>query len=256
MVKDFAPRFLVGRRLVCTGASSGIGRRFAIAAAEYGASLVLIGRDQNRLSETMRSMPDGDHDVVVLDMTNSDTVSDWLQSTGRRLGGFDGVFHSAGNELIRPLRMTKQEHFDACFGASVLGALGVCRAAASKDTFRSTGGAVVLMSSVAGLRGQVGMSAYSTTKAAIDGLVRSAALELAPKAIRVNSIAAGGVKTEMHERITGKLDAASNDAYAARHPLGLGDPDDVVGLGLFLISDLGRWMTGATIVMDGGYCTR
>ena len=70
------------------------------------------------------------------------------------------------------------------------------------------------------------------------------------------AIAAGGVKTEMHERITGKLDAASNDAYAARHPLGLGDPDDVVGLGLFLISDLGRWMTGATIVMDGGYCTR
>jgi short-subunit dehydrogenase len=152
--------------------------------------------------------------------------------------------------------MTKQEHFDACFGASVLGALGVCRAAASKDTFRATGGAVVLMSSVAGLRGQVGMSAYSTTKAAVDGLVRSAALELAPKAIRVNSIAAGGVRTEMHERITGKLDAASNDAYAARHPLGLGDPDDVVGLGLFLISDLGRWMTGATIVMDGGYCTR
>lgn len=256
MIKEFAPGFLTGRRLVCTGASSGIGRRFAIRAAEHGASVILVGRDQARLAETMQLMPAGDHETVVLDMTNSDTVNEWLQGAGRRVGGLDGVFHSAGNELIRPLRMTKQEHFDACFGASVFGALGICRAAASKDTFRSAGGAVVLMSSVAGLRGQVGMSAYSTTKAAVDGLVRSAALELAPKAIRVSSIAAGGVKTEMHERITGKLDAASNDAYAARHPLGLGDPDDVVGLGLFLISALGRWMTGATIVMDGGYCTR
>ena len=80
MVKDVAPRFLVGRRLVCTGASSGIGRRFAIAAAEYGASVILVGRDQNRLSETMKSMPEGDHEMFALDMTNSDTVSDWLQS--------------------------------------------------------------------------------------------------------------------------------------------------------------------------------
>ncbi len=92
MIKDFAPRFLVGRRLICTGASSGIGRRFAIAAAEYGASVILVGRDQNRLSETMKSMPEGDHEVVALDMTNSDTVSDWLQSAGRRLGGFTVFF--------------------------------------------------------------------------------------------------------------------------------------------------------------------
>ena len=256
MLQDFAPHFLKGRRLVCTGASSGIGRRFAIEAAEHGASLVLVGRDLGRLSETLHSMPAGDHETMALDMADSDAVSDWLQGVGRRVGGVDGVFHSAGNELIRPLRMTKAEHFAGCFGASFNGALGICRAAGSKDTFRSTGGSVVLMSSVAGLRGQVGMSAYSATKAAIDGLVRSAALELAPKSIRVTSIASGGVKTEMHQRITGKLDAASSEAYAARHPLGLGDVADVVAVALFLMSDSARWVTGTTVVTDGGYCAR
>lgn len=256
MIEGFSRDLLLGHRIVCTGASSGIGRRFAIEAAALGASLVLLGRDAARLADTLKELPERHHEMVALDVGDSDAVAEWLQSTGRRLGGIDGVFHSAGTELIRPLRMTKAEHFNACFAASFHGALGICRAAASKDTFRQSGGSIVLMSSVAALRGQVGMVAYGATKAAVDGLVRSSSLELAPKGITVNSIAAGGVKTEMHDRITGKLDPEGVAAYANRHPLGLGDAADVAGMGLFLVSRLARWITGSTVVMDGGYCTR
>lgn len=256
MVDGFSPRMLAGRRVACTGASSGIGRRFAIAAAELGADVFMIARDVGRLEQTRAAMTGSGHEFVAMDVSDCDEVSDRLQSVGRRMGGFDGVFHAAGTELIRPLRMTKADSFEACFGASFRGALGICRAAASKDTMRSDGGALVLMSSVAGLRGQVGMAAYSATKAAVDGLVRSAALELAPKRIRVNAIASGAVVTEMHERITGKLELAAQEAYAYRHPLGLGEPADVVGLALFLMSDMGKWITGTTMVVDGGYCVR
>ena len=256
MKSGFASGFLAGKRLACTGASSGIGRSFAIEAAGHGAIVFMVARDAARLEQTRSSMAGSGHEFLVMDVSDSDGVSDGLQSLGRQVGGLDGIFHAAGSELIRPLRMTKAESFDACFGASFRGALGVCRAAASKDTMCADGGALVLMSSVAGLRGQVGMGAYSATKAAVDGLVRSAALELAPKRIRVNSIASGAVVTEMHERITGKLDPAAQQAYAARHPLGLGEPSDVVGLALFLMSDMGKWITGTTMVVDGGYCAR
>jgi NAD(P)-dependent dehydrogenase (short-subunit alcohol dehydrogenase family) len=112
------------------------------------------------------------------------------------------------------------------------------------------------MSSVAGSTGQVGMTAYSAAKSAIDGMVRSLACELASRQIRVNSIAAGAVHTAMHDRLTkGSSDDATH-AYANAHLLGFGTPLDVAQAVIYLLSPASRWITGTTMFVDGGYAVR
>lgn len=111
----------------------------------------------------------------------------------------------------------------------------------------------MFMSSVAGLRGTAGMVGYSATKAAIDGMVRSLACELAPRLIRVNSIAAGGVQTEMHERLAKTMGEATLSQYEGRHLLGFGRPEDIANAALFLLGPGSRWITGMTMSVDGGF---
>ena len=125
----------------------------------------------------------------------------------------------------------------------------------SSRRFGADGSSHVQIASVHGMRGQAGLAAYSASKAAMIGTVRALARELAPRGIRVNAVSPGWVRTPMAER----MEAASQGleeglARAHRdHPLGLGDPGDVSGAVLFLLSDAGRWVTGANMVVDGGY---
>jgi NAD(P)-dependent dehydrogenase (short-subunit alcohol dehydrogenase family) len=109
------------------------------------------------------------------------------------------------------------------------------------------------MSSVAGSSGQAGMSAYSAAKAAVDGMVRSLACEFAPRRIRVNAIASGAVRTPMHDRL---MHGAADDvvgSYENRHLLGFGEPDDIAHAAAFLLGPAGRWVTGTSLIVDGGY---
>ena len=115
------------------------------------------------------------------------------------------------------------------------------------------GASVVFMSSVSAQHGRPGMAAYAAAKAAVEGAVRALAVELAPRQIRVNAIAAGGVHTPMNAQAVANLSEGSADAYAAAHPLGLGQPDDVASAALFLLSAAARWITGTVMVVDGGY---
>lgn len=100
------------------------------------------------------------------------------------------------------------------------------------------------------------MTAYSAAKAAVDGMMRSLAVELAPRGIRVNSIAAGAVETAMHGRLANTLPSAAMEAYEAKHLLGFGRPEDVASAAVFLLSPAARWITGTTMVVDGGFTVR
>lgn len=248
----FAADMLAGRHILVTGASSGLGRATAGALAAVGARITLTGRDEGRLSETQASLAGKGHAVIPLHFGDLEATADAVKAITKDHGPLDGLFHSAGIELVRPMRMFKNEHAASLFEAALYGSLGLARAAASRGVLND-GASLVFMSSVAGLRGTAGMAGYSASKAAIDGMVRSLACELASRRVRVNSVAAGAVQTEMHERLSRTLGEQALGDYERRHLLGFGTPDDISAAALFLLSDGARWITGTTVSVDGGY---
>lgn len=251
----FDPSLLRGQRILVTGASSGIGRATSVLLARCGAQLVLNGRNLERLGQTLAALEGSGHELAPFEMDGADGTAEFLKELTKDGRPLSGIFHAAGVELVRAVKLSKAEHVDQVFGSSVLSALALARGAAMRGVM-CDGAALVFMSSVAAQSGQTGMSAYSAAKAAVDGMVRSLAVEFAARRIRVNSIAAGAVTTEMHQRLTGATPSAALQAYEAKHLLGFGQPDDVAQVGAFLLSDAGRWITGATWVVDGGYLVR
>lgn len=250
----FAPDLLQQRRILVTGASSGIGRASAQLFAACGARVIASGRDPERLAATVASLSGSGHQAAPHNLDGEDSVADWLKELAGE-APLDAIFHVAGIDLIRPIKMAKAKQFDDVFASSVKTALALARGASLRNVMHD-GGALLFMSSVAAQRGQTGMSIYSAAKAAIDGLTRSLAVELAPRRIRVNAIAAAAIQTEMHARLAhGMPDAALQD-YQARHLLGFGEAKDVAQTAAFLLSDGGRWVTGATWTVDGGYLAR
>lgn len=241
--------------VLITGASSGIGRATAVALATAGARLVLSGRDMARLQTTLDALTGSGHTIEVAELSGADVTADWVKAVSTRQGGLHGIFHAAGIEMVRPVRLTKQTQIAEVFDSSVHAAFGIARAAAQKGVL-ADGASVVFMSSVAGQRGTAGMTAYSAAKAAIDGLVRSLACELAPRSIRANALAAGAVVTEMHQRLVGTLGPEAVAEYERKHLLGFGTPQDIAQAALFLLSPASRWVTGTTLAVDGGYMVR
>ncbi len=246
---------LTGKTFLITGASSGIGQATAMLLSECGARVVIQGRHEGRLNETLSALQGGGHKTSIVALETADQTSEWLKVLLETTGPLDGVFHSAGIEIIRPVKTLKQGQLNEVLGSSLFAAFGIAKALSGRGAL-ADGGSIVFMSSVAGLTGQVGMTAYSAAKAAIDGMVRSLACELAPKRIRVNSIAAGAVDTAMHKRLIKSGGDEVSQAYLKSHLLGFGEPSDVAQTALFLLSPASRWVTGTTMVIDGGYTVR
>lgn len=251
----FAKSLLSNQRVLVTGASSGIGRETAILLAQCGAQLVITGRNDERLAETLSLLEGDGHQAQTFDLSGEDDIADFLSKVTSNSNPLTGIFHAAGMELVRPIKLSKSKQFNDVFSSSVKSALALSRGAAARGVM-TDGGALIFMSSVAAQSGQAGMAVYSAAKAAIDGMVRSLAVELASRRIRVNSIAAGAVITSMHERLAANATGDAMKVYEDRHLLGFGQPVDVAQVAAFMLSDAGRWITGATWAVDGGYLAR
>lgn len=246
---------LKGMRYLVTGASSGIGKATAILLSECGAEVIVSGRDEIRLNNTLSELKGVGHMIAPIALENADQVYEWAKIIVETHGPFDGVFHSAGVELIRPIRMIKQAQLNDVLGSSLFAAFGIARAFSAKNALVE-GGAIVFMSSLASTNGQIGMSAYSATKSAINGMVKSFACEMSDRRVRVNAIAAGAVHTPMLERVSSNTGEAPSKAYEECHLLGFGGAVDIANAALFLLSPMSSWITGTVMTVDGGYTVR
>jgi NAD(P)-dependent dehydrogenase (short-subunit alcohol dehydrogenase family) len=256
MTAVFSKDCLAGGLYLVTGASSGIGQATARMIAQCGGKVIISGRNEARLNETLSSLEGTGHFASAVDLVDADQTADWMKKIVEEHGCLTGVFHSAGIGFVRPIRLIKQTHLNDVFGSSFFAAFGIARAASQKNMIID-GGSLVFMSSAAGFRGRKGMTAYSAAKAAIDGMIRPLACEMAPRKIRVNSIVSAAVKTAMHDQFVASVSEAEISNYENCHLLGFGEIDDISNAAIFLLSSASSWVTGTSIVVDGGYvvCT-
>jgi len=244
---------LVGRRIVVTGASSGIGRATAVALSQLGASVIAVGRNPERLNQTMITMQPGGHSSYLLDLAeNIDALPGVVSEWARNHGPFNGLVHCAGIEMTLPVRQMDAVSLDKIMRVNTGAALMLVKGMCQKGNYDRPC-SVVMISSVAALTGQAAHSAYSASKGALSAMSRSLAMELARKHIRVNTVCPGQVATEMDETVRAKLGSEKYESIIAAHPLGLGRPIDVAGAIAFLLSDASAWITGTDLIVDGGF---
>lgn len=246
------PLTLENKTILITGASSGIGQATALLLSQLGATIVAAGRNAGRLEETTRGLEGSGHHAMVFDLGDLDAIPGWMAKVVEQAGPLDGLVHSAGIGSLAPLRVLGMAEVERVMRVNYFSAVALTKEFSRKRVHRQ-GASIVLISSVAGVVGAAGRTAYSASKGALAAFARSAALELAGAGLRVNCIAPAYVRTEMYEATRGSLTDEQLKALLAAQPLGLGEPLDVAHAVAFLLAATGRWITGAVLPVDGGY---
>ncbi|MGH9186224.1 MAG: SDR family oxidoreductase [Acidimicrobiales bacterium] len=242
---------LDGKVALITGASRGIGRAIAASFADAGASVMLSSRRQDALDEAAAAIG-GDTATFAANAGEPDQAEACVAATVERFGGLDILVNNAGtNPYMGPSIDIDLARYDKTFQVNLRGPL-VWTQAACRAAMAERGGSVVNISSVGALAIEPAIGVYNTTKAALIYLTRTLAAELGPK-VRVNAIAPGLVKTDMARALW----EPAEQLLAQRAPLGrLGEPEDIAAAALFLVSDAAAWITGHTLVVDGGMLLR
>src|SRR5262250_2916387 len=237
-----------------TGGTSGIGRDTAILFAKHGAKVALTGRRKEEGEETAKLARAAGGDAIFLqgDVSKAAVAQMFVQKTVERFGRLDVAFNNAGIEgKWIPIAEMPEEIFDQVSAINIRGVWLCLKYEMQQMLKQGGGGAIVNMSSVAGLMGNAGSSAYVASKHAVIGLSRTAALEGAAHGIRVNTVCPAVIVTAMAERAFGDLDA--NQRLLSMHPIGrFGQPMEIAEAVLWMCSDKSSFMTGHEVVLDGG----
>jgi NAD(P)-dependent dehydrogenase (short-subunit alcohol dehydrogenase family) len=244
---------LAGRHFIVTGASSGIGQTVAWLFDSLGAQLTLVDLNRTGLEETAARCSQNHHVLFEFDLRCVEGIDQLVSDAVARAGPLYGFVHCAGMQVVMPARVLTPAAWREIFAVNTESGLAVAKSFSSKKVRAESGGSIVFISSVMALVGSPAATAYSMSKSALHGIARSLAIEYAPRRIRVNCIAPGFVRTPMFERSEKLWNDSQRAAVEAQHPLGFGNPEDVANAAAFLCADTGRWITGTTLVVDGGY---
>lgn len=237
---------LHGKTILVTGASSGLGRQIAMTCATRGARIILTGRDATRLQETHKQLAGEGHIQVTADLTSAEGRTQVVQAASR----IDGVVLCLGGQMLSPIRQLRESLMTAMYQAHFLAPVMLTQRLLQANVIEKQGSIVFMLSTAAHI-GTRGVGPYSAMKSALLGVIRCLAMEVAPRKVRVNGISPSVVPTP---RLWGEDDEKNEPLKKerARHPLGLGTPQDVANGVVYLLADASRWVTGTSLVMDGG----
>lgn len=245
------PFSLEGKTILVTGASSGIGRGIAIACAKMGGTVILNGRNEERLQETLSVLEGKNHQILVGDLSKQED----LQRMADTLPELQGWANSAGIPKVCPIKHFDRKDVEEIFNVNITSTMLLLSMLVKKKKLKR-GASVVLISAVTGaFVGSKGDTSYCATKGAVNGFMKGAALELAPQGIRINSINPGLVPTSILNLAN---DIAGEEHHTEimleRYPMKrLGTPEDIGNGAVYLLSDASSWVTGTNLVIDGGY---
>jgi len=244
---------LTGKQFIVTGASSGIGRQTAVTLSRLGAKLVLIARREDALQQTLELLEGEDHCFFTADLGDVDAIAELVKRICAQRGAIDGLAYAAGISHSIPLGQFSPQKIEEVFKTNYFGFIELTRQICKKGRF-NPGMRIVAVSSVAAVCGDPVHTAYSGSKAAIDGSIRCLAKELAPKQIAVNSVAPAMTDTPMNAGFNARYGADSESVkyVLQRQYLGIADPQDVANAIAFLLSPAARFLTGICLPVDGG----
>ena len=245
-----------GKTIIVTGASSGIGRETAILLSKLGARLIIIARNKEKLRDTIHHLDGEGHADIVFDLTSFSEYSQLFSRIFENCDSVSGFVHSAGFSKYIPLRNMNLDDLDKMMKVNYYSFMLLAKEFVKKKNVDPKGASMVAISSIAGDFSVKGLSIYSATKSSLNSSVKALAQEYAHRNIRFNTVAPGWIGTELTDKATRMLTSERIENVFENHPLGPGYPIDVAKAAAFLLSNASRWITGTTLIIDGGATTK
>lgn len=248
---DYNPFSLEGKTILVTGASSGIGQTTAIECSKMGAKVIVTARNKDRLYGTLERLSGDGHSAIIADLTKSEELDNLVDMVGK----VDGLVLCAGKALVAPVVYSSREKFDEVFNINFFSPVELLRLMVKKKRLHKAS-SVVMMISIGGTgRWTPGHAMYGTSKAALKSMVQFGAIELASKQIRVNGVCPGMVETPMIHggNITEEQMVLDKEDYPLKR---YGTPKEIALGVVYLLSDASSWMTGHSLVIDGGITSK
>lgn len=241
-----------GKTFIITGGSSGIGRQTSITLSKFGARIILIARSEERLKSVIKELYGSGHSYYCLDLSNVSSIESVIKQIIDDCGPVDGLVYAAGIDISLPIQLFKPEKVKEVFDVNYFGFVEMVRQLCKKGRF-NYGTRIVGLSSVASKCGDKIHTAYSASKAAMDASVRCLAKELAEKGIFINTIAPAMTDTNIYKEFYAKHGDEAKNELTKRQYLGIGNVEDVANAIAFLMSEGAKFMTGSTMMYDGGF---
>lgn len=243
---SYNPFTIEGKTILITGASSGIGRATAIECSKLGATCIITARNEERLNETLSQMEGDGHQMIVADISTQEGI-DFLVAN---IPAVDGLVNNAGVSHTKLINFIKEEELNRIFSVNAFAPILLTRLLLKKKKI-NIGASIVFVSSAASINPDLANSVYSATKAAIASFSRSCAKELSVKQIRSNSVHPGMVETELVQNLVFSVEELGADK--ARYLLKrYGKPEEIAWSIIYLLSDASTWVTGTSMIIDGG----